>query len=425
MAFNWSRDIGDRSTTYAILVCSLGWFVDIFDLILFSAIRVDSLRSLGLEGDAIVTKGALLLNMQFIGMLIGGLVWGIWGDKRGRIEILFGSILLYSIATIANAYVDTVAQYALCRFLAGLGLAGEIGASITLIAELMPKHTRGLGTGFAGAIGAIGGVVAGYVGTNIDWQSAYIIGGALGLILLFTRAKMAESDVFKRIEIKDSVSRGDLRLLVMNGHNLMRYISSILVGFPIFFLVAILMAFSPEIADALNIPGVLASRSITYGYSGLVLGEIAAALISQFLQSRKKVIFMWMGASVLLCIAMFVMAGMEVDMFYFIMFLMGISSGYWVIFNTAAAEQFGTNLRATVATTVPNLVRGSTVISTTLFVLLHEQFGILIATALVGFITFVAAFAGLLAIKESFGIDLNFYESATGKKIARAVDKEE
>src|SRR5882762_615963 len=111
-----------------VIVAALGYFVDIYDLLLFSIVRRPSLSALGVPDEELFGQGEFLLQVQMGGLLLGGLIWGIMGDKRGRLSVLFGSILMYSLANIGNGFVTNVTQYAALRFIAGLGLAGELGA---------------------------------------------------------------------------------------------------------------------------------------------------------------------------------------------------------------------------------------------------------------------------------------------------------
>src|SRR5678815_49497 len=135
-----------RGARLAVIVAALGYFVDIYDLLIFGIVRADSLKSIGIAPDAQLGPTQLILNTQMIALLLGGILWGVLGDKRGRISVLFGSIILYSLANIANGFVHTVPQYAAARFLAGLGLAGELGGGITLVSESLDEKTRGHGT---------------------------------------------------------------------------------------------------------------------------------------------------------------------------------------------------------------------------------------------------------------------------------------
>lgn len=249
----WNSLTADRKVLLTILIAALGYFVDIYDLVLFSVVRVSSLKALGLEGDALMSTGALLLNMQLIGFLIGGVLWGVMGDRVGRKQVLFGSILIYSLANIANAFVTSVDQYALCRLIAGIGLAGEIGAGITLVAELMPRHLRGYGTTFVASVGVSGGVLAGFTGHMFDWQNAYIAGGCMGLGLLLLRVGVAESLLFKAAQAQAHVKRGNIMLLLRSRERFLRYMACIAIGVPIWYVVGVIITFTPEIGRAMGV----------------------------------------------------------------------------------------------------------------------------------------------------------------------------
>ena len=403
--------IAKEKVYLAVLVAALGYFVDVYDIVLFSIVRVASLKSLGFEGEELLSKGVLLINMQMIGMLVGGILWGIWGDKRGRIQVLFGSILMYSLANLANAFVTNLEWYAVLRFIAGVGLAGEIGAGITLVSELMDKEKRGVGTTIVATVGVSGAVVAGLVGEVFDWRTAYIIGGSMGLALLLLRVSVCESGIFDKVK-KSEIVKGDLRLLFRSRERMGRYISCILVGVPIWFVVGIIVTFCPEIGRALSmkeLPSV--SLAVFYCYVGLTVGDLASGLFSQIVKSRRKALFVFLSGVFLISMAILNLPGKDVKFYYGALIALGFFSGYWAVFVTTAAEQFGTNLRATVATSVPNFVRGSTVIMTLLFDGLKGYLGVVGSAQVVCLLACGCAFFALWRARETYGIDLNFVES--------------
>ncbi len=408
----WDSLKADRKVTLTILIAALGYFVDIYDLVLFSVVRVASLKGIGIEGDELMSVGALLLNMQLGGFLIGGLIWGIMGDKVGRKQVLFGSILIYSLANLANAFVTTVDQYALCRLIAGIGLAGEIGAGITLVAELMPKHLRGYGTTFVASVGVSGGVLAGFTGHMFDWQTAYIFGGCMGLALLFLRVGVAESLMFKAAKAHEHVKRGNLMLILGNRERLMRYLACILIGVPLWYAVGVLITFSPEIGKAMGIAEpLLVATALPLCYLGITLGDLASGLISQKMQSRKRAIALFIAMAAVACAGLLLFGDhLDATGYYAFCLVIGFCMGYWVLMLTTAAEQFGTDLRATVATSVPNFVRGSAVICTSLFVAL-KGYGVVESALYVGIGAFAVAFIALAFLKESFHTDLDFIEA--------------
>lgn len=411
----WLALTADRKVGLAIIVAALGYFVDIFDLILFTILRVDSLKSIGVTGDALMTEGIFLLNTQMIGMLVGGLLWGIIGDKRGRIFVLFGSIIMYSLANIANAFVVDVTQYAVCRFIAGVGLAGEIGAGVTLVAEIMPKATRGYGTTIIAAVGLLGTLAAGFVGDVMSWQNAYIIGGLMGLALLVLRVSVHESGLFKQSVAHSDVPHGDVRMILGSRQRLLRYVLCVVTGVPIWFVVGILVAFTPEIGAAMNIPAVLkASYASMLYYGGLAVGNLCCGMLSQRLQSRKWAIGLFLAASFIVSLAILLLPISSAAFFYALFLPLGFCGGFWIVYLTAVAEQFGTNLRATVTTSVPNFVRGSTVLMTLAFSYLKEPMGVLGSATTVCVVVFVLGLFALWRLRESFGVDLDFVEAGEG-----------
>lgn len=405
------KDKKNKGLIAAILVASLGYFVDIYDLLLFSIVRLPSLRSIGLRGEELTHVGMMLLDVQMIGMLIGGVCWGIIGDKKGRLSVLFGSILMYSLANIANGFADSVETYAICRFIAGLGLAGELGAGITLVAELMPREKRGYATTVVAAVGLVGAVVAYFVAQNFDWRTSFFIGGGLGLLLLLLRVGVAESGMFSHT--KKAERRGNFWALLKNADNFWKYVRCIMIGIPLWYVVGLLITLSPEFGKALNVQGeVNAGAAVAWCYGGMVFGDIASGLLSQYLKSRKKVVYIYLIFSLVSITAFFLIDGITLPGFYWTCAAMGFSVGYWVIFMTIATEQFGTNIRATVTTTVPNFVRGAVVPLTLLFHLFSNFFKqpILIAAIAVGVICLLLAFVSLGSMKETFSKDLDYIE---------------
>lgn len=397
--------------TAAILVASLGYFVDIYDLLLFSIVRIPSLKSLGLTGTQLTDTGIFLLNVQMIGMLIGGVLWGMLGDKRGRLSVLFGSIFLYSIANIANGLVHSVESYAIWRFIAGLGLAGELGAGITLVAELMPKEKRGYATTIVASVGVSGAIVAYYVGQLFDWRTSFFIGGGLGLFLLLLRVGVAESGMFS--ESKKASNRGDFLALFRNKLQFGKYIRCILIGIPLWFIVGVLITLSPEFGRVLRVQGeVSAGAAVAWCYGGIVIGDILGGLLSQRLKSRLKVVYIYLSFSALGVIAYFSMYDLSLPHFYWLCGGLGLTAGYWVIFMTIATEQFGTNIRATVTTTVPNFVRGAVVPLTLLFQFFKHMYGgnIIYSGITLAAISLAVAFYALSKMKETFSKDLDYVE---------------
>lgn len=393
-----------------VIVAALGYFVDIYDLLLFSIVRVPSLKFLGVPEKDLLQEGVFLINMQMAGMLIGGILWGVLGDKKGRLSVLFGSILLYSLANIANGFVTGVEQYAVLRFVAGIGLAGELGAGITLVAEILPREIRGYGTALVASVGVLGAVLAYFVADLFDWQIAYFIGGGLGLLLLLLRVSVFESGIFKELKEKP-VTRGNFFSLFTSTRQFYKYFNCILIGLPIWFVIGVLVTFSPEFGVALGVETpVKAGKAIMFAYIGLSAGDLTSGMLSQSLASRRRVVLLFILLTALF-VAFFLLLPIRSALgLYLVCGGLGFSIGYWALFVTIAAEQFGTNMRATVATTVPNFVRGSVNLITPLFLALSGQFGIIMGAGLVGLLTLVIALLALRNLHETFGRDLNFLE---------------
>lgn len=394
-----------------VTVAALGYFVDIYDLILFSVVRVPSLTEMGLKDSELLESGVLLLNLQMLGMLIGGIAFGILGDRLGRVSVLFGSILLYSAANLANAFVQDVNTYAALRLIAGFGLAGELGAGITLVAETLPKEKRGWGTTIVASVGVCGALLAWYVASTTHWRTAYIVGGVMGLCLLFLRVGVLESNLFHAVK-KKQVSRGNFLLLFQKRERFLRFLGAILVGVPVWYVVGILVTLSPEFAKALEVNGLVeGGKAIFYCYAGLAIGDFASGFLSQIMKSRRVSILTFHMIVCLGIILYFFQTGWSVQEFYWLCFFLGLGSGYWAVFATVAAEQFGTNIRSTVATSVPNFVRGSLVLVSSIFMFLKPNFGIVQAGLWVGVGVMMVAFLGLWLLEETYGTSLDFEES--------------
>jgi len=394
-----------------VIVAALGYFVDIYDLVLFSIVRVPSLKSFGFSGQDLINNGVFLLNMQMAGMLVGGIIWGVLGDRKGRLKIMFASIFLYSIANMANGMISSLPAYAALRFIAGIGLAGELGAGITLVSEVLHQSIRGYGTMMVASVGVSGAILANVVATTFDWRKAFIIGGVLGLMLLITRISVAESGMFQAMGEKAGVSRGNFLALFTDRQRFIRYLNSILIGIPIWFVVGILITFSPEFAKSLGTSGpISAGNAVMFCYLGLIFGDFSSGLLSQVWKSRKKVIFLFMLMTMFGIGLYFLQGSQSPSFFYGVCCFLGFAGGYWAIFVTVAAEQFGTNLRATVATTVPNFVRGMVVPITTIFQFCRNYFSLEASALLVGSVCMGVALLALSGLTETFHKDLDYFE---------------
>ncbi|MBI5517723.1 MAG: MFS transporter [Deltaproteobacteria bacterium] len=406
-----------RAALLAVLVSALGYFVDIYDLVLFSILRVPSLRALGVAPGALTDLGGTLLNVQLAGMLLGGLAFGVLGDKKGRLTVLFGSILLYSLANLANAFVQTVPQYAVLRFVAGFGLAGELGAGVTLVSELLGRRQRGLGTTLVASVGLSGAMVAGSLAEFLfrrygaeGWRVAYGVGGVLGLVLLVLRVGVLESGLFQRAR-EGAAPRGDLGQLLRPWSRCLRFLRVVCVGMPIWYVGGVLFVFAPELGRALGLrEPVTGAKTILWAYTGVVLGDVLSGLLSQRTRSRKRVLGAFLVALAVTVTALLTLGGRSLGTFYALMALVGVSTGYWVVFVTTASEQFGTNLRATVTTSAPNFVRGTAIPVTLLWFALKPALGVLPATLCVGYGCIAVGLLALRGMRESFDNDLDFLE---------------
>jgi MFS family permease len=400
----------NRNVIFIVIVASLGYFVDIYDLVIFSIVRIQSFHDIGIPVAEMRTGGEYVLNMQMGGLLLGGIIWGIIGDKFGRIKVLFGSILLYSFANMANAYVNNINSYAIIRFIAGIGLAGELGAGITLVSESMHKNKRGYGTMVVAVIGVLGALAAFWVTKHFDWRNAYIVGGCIGMVLLVLRLGTFESGLYKKTESKKMV-RGKFSMLFTSRERFLRYLYCLLIGLPIWFVVGIFVTQAPEFGKALGAPEMLsAGKGIVYTYIGISLGDLLAGLLAQITRSRKLTVFLFQIGIIISSVWYLSSAGISTKQFHWIAFFMGLGVGYWATFVTIASEQFGTNLRATVTTTAPNFVRGALIPSTFIFEFFVHRFNIITAGYIMIFVLTAIALFALSQLKESFNKDLNYLE---------------
>lgn len=395
----------------AVLVAALGYFVDIYDLLLFNIVRVPSLRSLGLGPEEVKKSGEFIISIQMTGLLIGGIVWGIMGDKKGRLSVLFGSIVLYSVANIVNGFVHTTNQYALTRFIAGIGLAGELGAGITLVSELVSKEKRGIATSFVAGIGLTGAVVAYFISKNFDWRICYFIGGGLGFCLLFLRVSVFESGMYKDIK-EMGVARGSFRMFFNDANRFRKFMLSILIGLPTWYVIGILIVFSNEFGKRFGISDeIIPGKATMYAYVAISIADVLAGLLSQWLRSRKKALYIFYLFTAISIALYFSPYNNSATVMYIICAAMGFGTGFWAIFVTMAAEQFGTNLRATAATTVPNMVRGSLPLMLLLFNALQHYTSYINAGLITGVIVMMISAVAAWFTDETFGKELNYIES--------------
>jgi putative MFS transporter len=411
-----------KNAIFLVIVASLGYFVDIYDLLVFGIVRKASLHDIGVADADLRLQGEYIINMQMGGLLLGGVLWGILGDKLGRIKVLFGSILLYSVANFANGLVHDVNTYAIIRLIAGVGLAGELGAGITLVSETLSKENRGYGTMMVAVVGLFGAVAANLVATKFGWRNAYFIGGGLGILLLLLRIGTFESGMFKNVA-ESKVAKGNILMLFTNKQRFFKYLHCILIGMPLWFVVGILITQSPEFGRELGAPKpLLAGNGIMWSYIGISIGDLFAGLFAQVTKSRKLTMFVFQVLSLISVLLYLNAYGITEKQFIWLCLFMGFSVGYWATFVTIASEQFGTNIRATVTTTVPNFVRGALIPITILFEAFVKYFtvhggkdsSILKSGYVMMFIVTALALFSLSRLKESFGKDLDYVEEEAG-----------
>jgi len=393
-----------------VLVAALGYFVDIYDLLLFNIIRVPSLRSMGLDAEAVKKSGEHIISLQMVGLLIGGIIWGIMGDKRGRLSVLFGSIILYSVANIVNGFVHTVDQYAWTRFFAGIGLAGELGAGITLVTELVSKEKRGIATSFVAGIGLTGAVVAYFISRSFDWRVCYFIGGGLGFCLLILRVSVFESGMYKQVK-EMNIVRGNYLMFFNNGKRFRKYLLSILIGLPTWYVIGILIVFSNEFGKRFGIKDeIIPGKATMFAYIAISIADILVGFVSQWLKSRKKALYIFYLMTIISIGLYFSPLNDSQAAMYLICAAMGFGTGFWALFVTMAAEQFGTNLRAMAATTAPNMVRGSLPLTLLLFNWLQHSFSYVQSGLITGCVVMAVTVIAAIFTEETFGKDLNYVE---------------
>ena len=402
-----------RSTSLfqlAVIVSALGFFVDVYDLLLFGIIRKPSLLALGLTAEQVLTEGEFIISIQMTGLLVGGILWGIIGDKKGRLKVLFASILVYSLANILNGMVNTVPEYVALRFIAGVGLAGELGAGITLVSEILPKEKRGIASAMIASFGILGAVTAFLMSKIFDWRSCYFIGGGLGLLLLFLRVSVHESGLYN--QLKDTtVQRGNFLMFFNSRERFIRYARCILVGLPAWYIIGVLVTFSDQFGKEFGIPDIDPGRAIMYLYLAIAFGDLSVGLLSQRLKSRKKALFIFYGITILFMMLYFLQDGGGAGTFYFICAGLGYGTGFTVVYITMSAEQFGTNLRASAAISIPNMVRGALPLIILLFKFTRGIFNSYITGGWVtGIILFAIAIAAAWFTEETFGKELDFVE---------------
>lgn len=396
-----------------ILVSALGYFVDIYDILLFSIVRQPSLTTLGVPAEQSLDVGLSILNWQVGGLLLGGLLWGYIGDKKGRLSVLFFSILLYSIANFLNGFIDSIEQYKWCRFVAGIGLAGELGAGITIVSEIMPIKKRGYGTMIISSVGMLGAVFAAVIGLNLSWQTAYKIGGILGFVLLALRFGVAESGLYNNIKFNANVQRGNILMLFNNRHRFLKYLKCILIGLPTYFIVGLLLTGAPELCKTvfnIKVEPTLVAKIVIVTYTSIALADIFCSWLSQKLKSRRIPLIIFLVISLIGTISLLYLPITNLTQVYIIFAVLGCGIGFWAVMMSNSTEQFGTNIRATVTTTVPNFIRGLLIPMTFIFKAIKPDFGIQNSLALVGIPVILLALYSAYSSDETFNKDLDYVE---------------
>ena len=400
--------------SFPVIIASLGYFVDIYDLLLFGIVRIPSLNELGLDVDKV---GTMIINYQMTGLLLGGIIWGIYGDKKGRLSVLFGSIIVYSLANIACGFLpqlnfgDKATIYALLRFIAGIGLAGELGAGITLVSESLPKELRAIGTSIVAGFGLLGAVVAQLtVQMAGSWTTAYFIGGALGLMLLVLRISVAESGIYKEIEKDASIKKGNFLSFFTNKTRFIKYLKCIAIGLPTWYCIGILAMMANQFAPEMGITTITPGKAIMWAYIGISIGDFASGFISHLLHSRKKAILYMMLFTIIGVVLLLFSGEKSENMYYFYCTWLGLGTGYWAMFVTVAAEQFGTNVRSTATTTVPNMVRGLLPVMLVGFDFFKLNNSVIISATFVGIIAFGLGIYATVTISETHNKEMDFVE---------------
>lgn len=395
----------------AVIVSALGFFVDVYDLLLFGIIRKPSLTDLGLDPQQVLEQGEYIISVQMIGLLVGGILFGILGDKKGRLSVLFGSILLYSIANILNGMVTNTTQYTVLRFIAGVGLAGELGAGITLVNELLSKEKRGIAAAMIASFGILGAVTAFTMKELFHWRTCYYIGGGLGLALLFLRLQVKESMMYRQVA-QTRVSRGNFLMFFSNRRRAILYLRCIMIGIPAWYIIGVLVTFSDQFGKEFGIDGVDPGKAIMYQYMAIAFGDLTAGLLSRYLKSRKKALFIFYGiTTVFLALYFGLRGGGSAQSLYWLCAGLGFGTGFSVIYITMSAEQFGTNLRATAAVTIPNMVRGALPLILLLFKGMRGFTGSYVTGAwITGIILMLIAVIAAWGLEDSYGKSLDFLE---------------
>lgn len=391
-----------------VLVVALGYYVDAYDLLVMSAVRKPSLLSLGVPESETLNIGLSLLNYQLVGLMIGGVMWGVIADKYGRKKALFGSILIYSFANIANGYINSVNMYYWLRIIAGFGLAGELGVGISLITENVAKERRTISTAIVSFFGMLGASTGGWFGSIFEWQNCFLIGGFAGLLLLLLRLKVEESVMFNEIKDKN-VSKGNIWMIIKNPKTLLTYFFCTLAGAASILFIGVFIQSTPELGKLFNL-NITAGIALIWYYLGASVSEIIAGLLSKLLKERKAPIYIFYAISLLAITNFCVNVPNSPYFFYLNCLFLGFGLGWWSQLITLSAELFGINVRATAATSIPTFARAWNIPFSNIFKQNIPNLGIVNSAFGIGVIVVSLAIISITMVKETFENDANFIE---------------
>lgn len=409
----------EQSIALLILVASLGYFVDAYDLIIASVVRSSAIVELGLAqvGTPEHTKYAQLFEyVQSAGILLGGIIFGVYSDKKGRKKALYYSIAIYSIANILNGllsasvpFVGTV--YCILRFICGFALAAELSIGIVMISETMKAKHRGYGTMIVVSFGILGAVLAAvlFEFIGIHWQTLYLIGGIAGVLLLIFRFSVKETNPFLDLENQES-ERGSWVMIFKNRRLLKILFNAILLGFPIYFFISIPIKFATDYGKELGLT-IKGTIPIIVFYIAMSVSDIIANYLCQLFENRKKVLYFYLGlCTISVFLLHFYPPTTPEQYFYLFSPLMGFASGYWALLITFTNEQIGTNIRSTYTTAVPNVVRSLFIPIQLLLTVLQPTFGTSTSVFYIGVLAVILALLGLYSLKETWGKNLKFID---------------
>jgi MFS transporter, putative metabolite:H+ symporter len=342
----------------SLFLIGCGYFIDIFDLVLFSTLRISSFEELKITDPTYWT--VVFFNLQMTGILVGGIFWGKMADIKGRSWSFMGTILVFSIANIINGLTSSLTVYGICRFIAGFGLAGEMGSGIALICEKVPDEKRSLYLGFVSSLGCIGAVLSGWLGDIVYWRYLFIGSGFAGILLTLLRKNLLEPDLFRKTATLN-IPRGQWKTLFQSPPDLIRFILLIFLGIPMWYIIGILWSFSTEMTSTIGLNIFTSGQAILWGYVGVWMGDMLMPFVSQFLKSRIFTIQICLIMMLLGVIYLFQFQPHSLLSFQLTHIFLGFTIGYWAVYATLCGESFGTNIRALTSTSLPSLIRFSSI----------------------------------------------------------------